>query len=426
MSEDTPHILVVDDSRTISRILCNSIKNKLGFDVSVTTSLAETKAFFDEHDPDELLLAILDLTLPDAPHGEVVDYVLSCGVTAIVMTATFDESMHQAFLSKKIADYIIKESARDVEYLTKLIRRIHSNQQIKLLVVDDSMTYQTLLKQYLDIHRYQVLTALDGSQAMDMINKHGDIRVVITDYMMPVMDGYQLTQQIRKKHPKDELIIIGLSGQSDGASSVSAQFLKKGANDYLSKPFSKEELYYRLNQNLELIELLQETRDLANRDFLSGLYNRRYFFDAGAHFYEHARRKRLTLAVAMVDIDFFKKVNDKYGHDVGDTAIKHVADILMSSVRKSDIVSRFGGEEFCLLMADPDRDALRAIFERIRTHIELSTVVHDDIKFNITTSIGVAEYCGHGTMEELIALADEQLYFAKDGGRNRVMIAPPE
>ena len=242
---------------------------------------------------------------------------------------------------------------------------------------------------------------------------------------MPEMDGYTLTQQIRKHHPKDQVIIIGLSGQSDGASSVSAKFLKKGANDFLSKPFSKEELYYRLNQNMELNELLHETRELAHRDFLSGLYNRRYFFDAGSHFYEQARRQKMSLVIGMVDIDFFKRVNDTYGHDAGDSAIKHVANILLNAVRKTDIVARFGVEEFCLLMADPDRDALRAIFDRIRCSIEKSTVVHEGLRFNLTISIGVAEYCGT-TMEALINIADSQLYLAKTGGRNRVVIAPPE
>lgn len=422
---ESPHILLVDDSRTISQLLSNSIQKRLGFKITVTTSMTETIAFFKENRADELLLAILDLTLPDAPNGEVVDYVLAQGVTVIVMTATFDERLHQAFLSKRIADYIIKESARDVEYLTTLTRRIYSNQAIKLLVVDDSATYRTLLTQYLEIHRYQVLTATNGLEAMALMEAHGDISVVVTDYLMPEMDGYTLTQQIRKHHPKDQVIIIGLSGQSDGASSVSAKFLKKGANDFLSKPFSKEELYYRLNQNMELNELLHETRELAHRDFLSGLYNRRYFFDAGSHFYEQARRQKMSLVIGMVDIDFFKRVNDTYGHDAGDSAIKHVANILLNAVRKTDIVARFGGEEFCLLMADPDRDALRAIFDRIRCSIEKSTVVHEGLRFNLTISIGVAEYCGT-TMEALINIADSQLYLAKTGGRNRVVIAPPE
>lgn len=419
--QQTPHILIVDDSRTISVMLRNKITKVLGFKVTVAASLREAQAIL-EVDSEQFFLAVLDITLPDAPNGEIVDYVLKFGITSIVMTATFDDALRQSFSHKKIADYVLKESARDVDYIISLIKRINANRKLNLLIVDDSPTYRTVLQQYLSIHQYQILHANSGEEALEHFKNH-DIRVMITDYQMPGMDGFELTSRVRKRYPKDKVVILGLSGQSENAGAVSAQFLKKGANDYLSKPFSKEELFCRLNQNLELIELIQEIRDIANKDYLSGLYNRRYFFDAGSHLYEHTLRKGLPLAIGMVDIDFFKKVNDTYGHDAGDTTIKHVANLLTDLVRKTDIVSRFGGEEFCLLMVDPDNASVERLFERIRETIATVPVIHGKLEFYITVSIGVACYTSESSMEQLINRADGLLYEAKEGGRNRVVLS---
>ena len=139
---------------------------------------------------------------------------------------------------------------------------------------------------------------------------------------------------------------------------MSARFIKVGANDFITKPFQPEEFYCRVTQNIDLIEKTQALVDAATKDFLTGLYNRRFFFEKGVGKLERARRERKSVALAMLDIDHFKSVNDTYGHDVGDEVLQVVSKTLQDSARADDLVARLGGEEFCVLMEDINRAEL--------------------------------------------------------------------
>jgi diguanylate cyclase (GGDEF)-like protein len=160
---------------------------------------------------------------------------------------------------------------------------------------------------------------------------------------------------------------------------------------------------------------------MANRDYLTGLYNRRYFFDSGKSIFLKAKRKKTSLAVVMIDIDKFKNINDTYGHDVGDIAIQEVGVVLNKNLRSSDLLSRFGGEEFCILLEDITVEDIENLFERVREDFENNIIDVDGIKVNYTVSFGIA-YGMSDSLEDMVRLADSALYNSKEHGRNQVTI----
>jgi diguanylate cyclase (GGDEF)-like protein len=231
----------------------------------------------------------------------------------------------------------------------------------------------------------------------------------------------ELIHKIRETRPKEELAIIGISGAGDHV--MSANFLKSGANDFMVKDtIIPEEFYCRVNQCIENNENIHAIREAAIKDFLTGLYNRRYFFEAGQQLFAAAKRQGSAIACAMVDIDFFKKVNDQYGHEAGDLALKQVAAILSRRIRSSDLAARLGGEEFCILALNMNSDDVIPIFDLLRKAVEESPVdIGGGKEIKVTISMGVCQ-TRLPSLEEMLAAADAKLYEAKESGRNRVVV----
>jgi diguanylate cyclase (GGDEF)-like protein len=415
MSEQ--RILVVEDNKAVARLISSRVTQELDFITKVAHSYEEARGILDENDA--FFLAILDLNLPDAPDGEIVDLVLSREIPSIVLTGTLDDDVRKRILSKNVVDYIVKEGMHAIDYVIHLIKRLRNNRKIKALVVDDTATFRHLISRLLTQHKFNVITANDGIDALEMVKQHPDLKLILTDYEMPNMNGFELVSELRKDFTKDMMAIIGLSANT--SETLSAQFLKKGANDFLSKPFLNEEFYCRVTQNVEIVELINEIREASIRDYLTGLYNRRYLYEIGNNLHSNAMRDNLAIAVGMVDIDYFKKINDTYGHDVGDVALKHVANLLTEHVRKTDVVSRCGGEEFCVILTNVDRQRALLVFGKIRKVIEKSEIQADGKIIKLTISCGVCTVIQQ-SLEGMIKKADEMLYEAKESGRNRVVI----
>ncbi len=415
---DETQILVVEDSKMFANVISNEIRNRLGFRCRIATTFEEAKSLVDTRASD-YFLAVLDLNLPDAHNDEIVDYIISKGIAPIIFTGNFADDMRERILSKDVVDYVLKEGIQDVDYLVRAIWRIYRNQLVTVLVVDDSSVSRLLIHSYLTTQKFTVLEAENGKKGMEMLIQHPEIKLIITDYNMPVMDGFEFISQVRKKFSADQLSIIGISAHGTGL--LSAKFLKRGANDFINKPFAKEEFYCRVNQNVEMLEYIKVIQDASNKDYLTGLYNRRYFFDLGHKIFENARRGNLEITVAMLDIDHFKQVNDTYGHEAGDMALKVIASLVSGSIRRADVVARFGGEEFCVLATNMNRDKTYSFFDELRQRISEEKVVIDSGEISLNVSIGVTTVLGE-SLEKMINRADELLYKAKQSGRNRVMM----
>ncbi|MEJ1354671.1 MAG: diguanylate cyclase [Candidatus Sedimenticola sp. (ex Thyasira tokunagai)] len=411
-------VLVVDDSRAITQFLSAYIQEQKHIPTETAHSMAQAKALLSS-DAERFFVAVLDLTLPDAPNGEVVDYVVPLGIPIIILTGNLSDEVRDQMQAKRVVDYIVKSNASEINHVAEIVHRIRHNRQVKVLIVDDSRSFRQYTAELLHAHCYQVLLAKGGVEALEVLKENPDIRLILTDYHMPEMDGLELISEIRRQYGRNELAIIGISDHASPM--ISAKLLKTGANDFVTKPFMLEEFYCRVSQNIETIEHIRAIQDSAVRDYLTKVYNRRHLFESGSKLYEIAKREHLSLVAAMVDLDFFKQVNDSYGHHIGDVALQRVAASLEESIRASDLLGRYGGEEFCILATNVSVNQIEHFFERIRQKIADIRIPHEGKELQFTVSIGVYTSLGEG-LEEMIGKADEALYRAKNEGRNRVVI----
>lgn len=406
-------ILIVEDQRSIANMLASVLEDRYGYATVVAYTQAETARILESQ---PIHLAIADLNLPDAPYGEVIDLLHKHKISTIALTGAFGREMRETILKKGAIDYIPKQSPHSIEYAVEMANRIYKNHHTDVLVVDDSLSARALLKHILEMQQFNVIAASDGKEALSILKERPDIRLALIDYEMPGMNGFELIHEIRNRSSKEELAIIGISASEEGE--MSAQFLKSGANDFVRKPYSYEEILCRIGQNLEMLELIRTNRDAAYRDFLTGLHNRRHFFEVGAKLHKQASRHGDAVA-AMLDVDHFKKINDTYGHDVGDMVLMELAQLLSRHFDQY-LLARLGGEEFAVIVANTSLEKAGELFESFRQEVENSPVQCDATTIPYTVSIGLTDQPGE-SMDDFIKAADQHLYLAKTGGRNRVV-----
>ena len=411
-------ILIVEDNKTLAKLIAKKIKSELKFEVDIAYRLSEAKLFLKKY---TYFITLLDLNLPDAPDGEVVDYVLKEKNRVIVLSANIDKEFRKKILQKNIVDYVNKSGVNDINYIIHMLKRLQKNKNHKILVVDDAMMFRKNMKEILENLFFKVYTVAHGEEALKMLEVHPDVSLVIADYNMPVMDGLELTHEIRKIYNKNDINIVALSSNED--EEINALFLKHGADDYIKKPFSKEEFSCRINNSIEALENIHIITNHANRDYLTGLYNRRYFFNDMEPYFEKALKDNENFVVAMIDIDDFKKVNDTYGHEVGDRVIVNLSEILISNTDQHDMVARFGGEEFCIVIKNTTTDKAVEALNRIRQAVEeFSMFCENEETLKFTISIGVA-VDHENTLNDTINQADMMLYDAKQNGKNQVILS---
>ena len=413
-------ILLIDDSPTIIKSLELMILSMVeNVEILVADSYTQANNII-RRNSGSIYAAIVDLGLPDCTDGQAALLTSSHKIPTIIFTSSEDKELKELLVKKDILDYIQKGAPNSLRYAASFIKKIIRNYDTTALVVDDSKLSRKTFKDDLEKLHINVLEAEDGKEALDIVNATEEkISLVLTDYNMPNMDGIELTTKLRELYDKDTLAIVALSATED--SSALAEFMKAGANDFLAKPHRFEELNVRVQSNLDILELFQKTKDLANKDFLTGSYNRRYFFEVSEAIVDKNVRKNQDIAVATLDIDHFKNVNDTYGHDVGDVAIKEIVTVLDKSIRTSDLVARFGGEEYSILLEDISLEDTQALFEKIRQNFEKNVISMNEICLKYTVSIGVA-YGKSKNIDDMLKISDEALYEAKESGRNRVVI----
>ncbi|MBF0247590.1 MAG: diguanylate cyclase [Alphaproteobacteria bacterium] len=414
-------ILVVEDSSFFRNVIVNAFKGMEDVAVTAVETLAEAKRALEASRDDPFFLALLDLNLPDADAGETVELARRYDVPSVVFTGTFNEDLRERFLQDGVLDFVLKDNPSSLDYVTSLVRRIIRNRYVTALVVDDSTVARKLCSDLLRRHKLNVIQAKNGQEALKIIKEQGPVQLVITDNEMPGMDGFELVSAIRKTHSRDKTVVIGLS--AGGGAPLSAKFLKFGANDFIAKPFLPEELYTRVSMNLDMMDRVRELTDMATKDFLTGLFNRRSYFEIGGRMVAARKRTNGAIAVAIMDIDHFKSVNDTYGHDTGDDVLRAVSAVIAEhSKRGGDLAARLGGEEFALVLEVEDPKNVEGHLNALREAIAGIRVDTDKGALSVTISIG-AVLGGAQDLEELLTEADQNLYAAKNGGRNRVVIS---
>ena len=406
-------VLIVEDSRTTARFMAHNLKEQLGLAFDCAESLDEAMQLL-QTDASQYFLALCDLNLPDAPNGEVVPAILAQNIPVVVVSATFDENIYKRLMLQGVTDYIVKRTPDDMMYLMRVVRRLRANSGVEALIVDDSNLWCMQVSELLRRQRITAYTAGNGFEALQLLKEHPGIRIVLADHYMPGMDGMELTAAIRKSHTMDELSIIVISVGTDAG----ARFLRSGANDYVFKTASFEELLCRIAMNLDIQDLIRNNRALAERDALTNLLVRRQFFVLAQEAVTEARKEHHNMCAAMIDVDYFKQVNDRYGHLAGDIALRQLGAMLRDTFPAPFICGRYGGEEFCVVAPGVEKQDFVQRLESFRSSVSSKPVQIGALSIAISVSIGMAEQRAND-LESLISAADSELYTAKREGRDR-------
>lgn len=300
---------------------------------------------------------------------------------------------------------------------------------MKILIAEDENTTRHRLEKFLQDMDYEVISCKDGLAAWEVIQSENAPNLLILDWMMPGMNGVEICRKVREQDREPYTYILLLTVKDKQEDIVYG--MEAGADDYITKPFNQNELRVRLKAGRRIIELNKELLDARNvlrkkaiYDELTGLYNRHSMGEILEKEYTRALRYQTDLSCLLVDIDYFKVVNDTFGHIFGDFILRKFSACLKRKARKHDFVFRYGGEEFMILLPNTDLDGARSVAEKIRSVCESKTYKDGANVTIATVSIGVASVKHHQPSEskELIAFADKALYRAKSEGRNRVSV----
>ncbi len=321
---------------------------------------------------------------------------------------------------------------------------IEFTKTLKVLYVEDNEDAQKSMLTLLGNFFEDIVVARDGLEGLEKFNSE-PFHLVISDIRMPNMNGLEMIEKMKNIDPN--VFVVVATAYKD--TEFLLESIAIGVDGYLLKPINHkqlqktirktcEKIYYKkkneeyetnleqliLERTKELEQAKEKLTDIANKDPLTNLYNRRYFNEISDMLINLSNRERKAFSVLMIDIDRFKVINDTYGHIIGDHVLKELSNILLKLTRQSDVVVRYGGEEFVVLLPNTKIDGATLIAKKIHSTIENLEIHIDNNILKFTVSIGVTQcdWSGENSIDSLMHRADESLYEAKRSGRNRVVV----
>ena len=299
---------------------------------------------------------------------------------------------------------------------------------MKVLIADDNAMSRLTLRSQLRRWGYEVVEAVDGDAAWAILSMPDTPRLVILDWMMPGLDGIELCKRIRAQSQEPYVYTVLLTGREERSDVVAG--LEAGADDYVTKPFDAQELRVRVRAGerictlqRELVAARESLRYEATHDHLTGAWNRAAVLDALDRERTRAAHGGGHLSVALIDFDHFKRINDVHGHVAGDAVLRGGVARVAAALRTRDVVGRYGGEEFLVVMPDCDPEGAREVCERLRAAVACEPIAAGGVLIHATVSVGAATWSGARGDDELVNRADAALYRAKLDGRDRVALA---
>lgn len=313
--------------------------------------------------------------------------------------------------------------------ISKLVETNLEASPANILIVDDIEDNIEILGDLLTFDGHTVRTAMSGEVALKRVQESRP-DLILLDILMPGMDGYEVCSKLKADESTKDIPIIFVSSMADVDSKVKG--FKVGGVDYINKPFQHAEIIVRVNTHITMLRLRKhleeqnaELERLANTDYLTNLYNRRRFFHTAEREFSEAVQNERLISVTLLDLDYFKQVNDTHGHLVGDQVLMHVAQLIRNCCRENDMAARYGGEEFAILHLDTGRRAAFQVVEEIRREVEATPYVNETEEIGMTFSAGVVDtqVCRNcPRVDDFLSVADKALYRAKDAGRNQVIV----
>lgn len=447
-------ILIVDDDPTNAKLLAAKLGDS-NYTILKAYGGEEALQKAKSENPD---LVLLDVMMPGMNGFEVTAHMKNCPETSdipIILVTALDGSDNKTkgleagaddFLNKPVHTAELKARVKSLlrlkRYSDQLKARAHAKGMVldpfscddtmselrlpKLLIVEDSPADAKLIKSLLNSLACSILIVHSGEEALSICNNH-KIDIMILDMVLPGMDGYEVVKQIKENASTQSIQIIVVTSLQDIESKIKGY--EFGVDDFLMKPINFNEFRARVNSLIKkkayhdkLMTSFEVAVQAAITDKLTGVYNSGYLQHYLKNELKRADRHHHPVSLLMLDIDNFKLVNDRHGHLAGDNLLKEIAAKLGDSIREVDVMARFGGDEFAIILPYTQKENAAAVAERIRLAVENSAVaVSDQTSHTISLSIGVAEYApGVDTVQDLIQKADQALYMAKSNGKNKV------
>jgi len=399
-----------------SQLIC------FGYDVLAFSTVEELRNAVNARRPDAVIMDIVFPEGADAGLTVIQDLQPAGGlqlpVVFISVRSDFPARLQAvragglAFLTKPL-NYL------DIVEHLDVITSNAKPEPFRVLVIDDEPHVAALHASILEKAGMIVQVTHDPVTAINLLREFRP-ELVLMDIYMPDCTGSELAHVIRQMPEYIDMPIVYLSGETDVRKKRSA--LAVGADDFLVKPIDAGEL---VSSVVARAERMRTLRNLMVRDSLTGLFNHTATIQFLENAVANARRRRETVCFAVIDVDHFKSVNDTYGHPMGDKVLLALSRVLRQQLRQNDLVGRFGGEEFALVLRDVSLEKAWAIIDKLRSDFAGIKFLTNDTEFFVTFSAGVAEFIGYDEDHELRELADQALYVAKRSGRNKVIKAEP-
>lgn len=417
------HVFLISSDGEFTSVLNHQISH-FGYSIQVFKDIKSLQVAAAEHACLAILVDMpsIESSLAEQDFYDAFQEIKHSAIPMIFISDSAEQSVRLkavrsggiAFLTKPI----------DVIRLVDILDQqdvIQESDPYRVLVVEDQVSVANYYQMVLKMAGIETRIVLDPNQALgDILEFHPDL--ILMDLYMPDVNGAELATLLRQMEEFVSIPIVFLSSEDDFSKHI--EMMSLGSDDFLTKPIKANHLVALVKSRLERLKNL---RKYMVRDSLTGLLNHTSFHSVLTQEVNRCRRQCSTIALAMLDVDHFKQVNDTFGHSAGDSVLKGLSRLLKQRLRKSDIIGRYGGEEFVALFLDADPEQAFRVIDELRIHfMEMEFQPAPDKILQVTFSAGIAAFPAFSTAKELSDAADEAMYLAKKTGRNRIVIAAPE
>lgn len=419
------NLLLVEDSLALQKLICTQLKHEFNLQPVVCSSHLQLQSILSGQqegvNASDIRLAISNIYLTDAPAGAAIHSLRQHNIPTIVATGRQASDIEHDLGIEHAGDCLIKDSSEFIHLLTRTLHHVMTLAGRKALIIGHSNEVLSMMRSALEMRLMDVYESDYSKPNLQTIlsNHHLDVVLIELASDQHAQEHQELVQHIRTLSQNENAPLFGFIDRPD--SKGAPLYLNYDLDDFIKLPAFAEELQWRIHKRVSEADKSEKLRETAIRDYLTGLYNRRHFFSEAEKRVKKANDEGRYLQVAMIDIDYFKKLNDTYGHEVGDVVLEAVAQRFNKMCGTRQLLARLGGEEFAILMDLDSMDDAEAFCEEVRLAICSKPISTADGPLNVSVSIGVANVCGNEDFINYITAADQYLYMAKHTGRNRTL-----